>query len=192
MGYDRRMSINCVLTGVFALLAIAGGASGRQLRVPTEYPSIQLAIDAVQEFDTLLIECGTYVESVTAPSVSFMMLGEACPDTSSFTGPTIDATVIPGADTTAVLTIPESVRVRIENIRFLNEDRVGISTLSDSLTMLGCAFENTNYGVSQERHDQGAVIILQECTFVECGFACVRGRLGNALLASRCQFTGNG
>lgn len=53
------------LLAIFAGLAFATTANAKDLKVPDEYPTIQAAVDAAEDGDTVKVEGGTYVESVT-------------------------------------------------------------------------------------------------------------------------------
>ncbi|MCD6480761.1 MAG: right-handed parallel beta-helix repeat-containing protein [Thermoplasmata archaeon] len=54
-----------VLVGIVAILAIAGNAKGATINVPADYPTIQQAVDAASDGDTIIVAAGTYTESVT-------------------------------------------------------------------------------------------------------------------------------
>jgi len=62
MNVARRIAV-----GLAALVAVGvvAWAPGRELRVPAQYPTIQAAIEAAQDGDTILIAPGTYRENLT-------------------------------------------------------------------------------------------------------------------------------
>ncbi len=66
-------SLTCIAFAVVecSYLSIAG-----VLTVPTEYPTVQVALDFCSEGDTVLILRGRYDESIAIPDVSVLLAGE--------------------------------------------------------------------------------------------------------------------
>ena len=105
-----------------ALLAVTCGgfAWASVICVPQDQPTIQGALNALADSDTVLIDPGTYAEALTAPPLSFVMLGNCAVDTSNFAGPWIDPTALPGSDSLTSLFLPEWAQPTLERIGFRN------------------------------------------------------------------------
>jgi len=174
---------------ITAVLSIATFSLGRVLYVPDEFTRIQAALDSVQSEDTVLVSLGIYAEVLTAPAFPFALLGDYTPDSAAM--PVVDASAIPGSDSTAVLTLPLGCRATIEGMSFRNDGRMGIELWSDTLQMLNSLIEGTSFGIEQRRFDVAALIRLQGCRFMQIEEYCVLSRRGNFLEASSCEFFGS-
>ncbi|MBI2671057.1 hypothetical protein HYX18_03730, partial [Candidatus Woesearchaeota archaeon] len=67
------------LTGLAALVMGLGAAKGleaRTLRVPSEYPTIQLAVDASVDGDEVLVAPGRYSEDIRIVSKAITLKSE--------------------------------------------------------------------------------------------------------------------
>ena len=60
----RILALRFLVLGLAVVWGVAS-TSGRELRVPAQYPTVQAAIEAAQEGDTILIAPGTYRENLT-------------------------------------------------------------------------------------------------------------------------------
>jgi hypothetical protein len=74
--------------GVFALvlLAMTGMAGAATLHVPSQYPSIQGAMTAAANGDTILVAPGTYVENIDFLGKSVHLLSEQGPEVTIIDG----------------------------------------------------------------------------------------------------------
>ncbi|MCD6513229.1 MAG: hypothetical protein J7K61_06480, partial [Thermoplasmata archaeon] len=54
-----------VLLGIVVVMVMAGNASANTINVPADYPTIQQAVDAASDGDTIYVEAGIYTESIT-------------------------------------------------------------------------------------------------------------------------------
>jgi hypothetical protein len=69
------------------LLAVAPGAQAQTtLRVPLDYPTIQFAIDAAVNGDTVLVAPGRYVENINFLGKAITVAGESGPETTLIDG----------------------------------------------------------------------------------------------------------
>lgn len=50
--------------------------SGRKLRVPEDYPTIQIAVDAAVNGDTVCVSPGTYIEAVIVDGLDIVLMGD--------------------------------------------------------------------------------------------------------------------
>jgi hypothetical protein len=88
------------LTALAALLALSGhAADAATLRVPSQYPTIQGAIDASRTGDTILVAPGTYVEGLTIRDKGILTL-------ESEAG--ADSTILDGTGATNVIEVSAS------------------------------------------------------------------------------------
>lgn len=175
----------------FLLILCTSNSVARIIRVPDEAPTIQAGLDSLLETDTVLVSEGVYQELIYTPPIAFTMLGVQNPDTDFHALPTIDGTTLGGPDSTAVLTVPEFSFPTIKNIRVRNIRRDGIRLWADSLKVQNCTFDSTNHGIYMRIQDRGAVIQVENCDFVNNGFACLRLLTGNTLIADKCNFSGD-
>ncbi len=53
-----------VLVGIVTIIAMAGNAKGATINVPADYPTIQAAINAASNGDTIIVAAGTYTETI--------------------------------------------------------------------------------------------------------------------------------
>ncbi len=90
-----------ILAIVLAISALAVGVNAETFRVPSEYPTIQSAIDIAAAGDTVQVELGTFYENITLiPKITLLGMGPAnTVIDGEFTGPVIvaaDSVVIEG------------------------------------------------------------------------------------------------
>jgi hypothetical protein len=92
----KRSSIRAVFSATFLLTLSAGAnvdAQGNVRRVPADYPSIQQAINASINGDTVLISPGTYKENLTFLGKSITVTSEAGPQVTIIDGNRVGPTV---------------------------------------------------------------------------------------------------
>ncbi len=73
------IQVKAALSGLAALsvlLLISVGHAGI-LRVPTDYPTIQAALDVAVDGDAVVVEPGTYFESASVPALSVTLRSES-------------------------------------------------------------------------------------------------------------------
>lgn len=141
---------------VFALLlGNAGFAAIR--RVPRDYLTIQQALNALAEDDTVLVATGIYRESLSAPSLRFAMIGDVEENSADSLFPVIDPSLLPNSDTLACLRLGASPSVYLSQLRFRNGPEMhdsisvyyvgGISHGADSLVVSNCIFDSVRRGI---------------------------------------------
>ncbi|MBL0062796.1 MAG: right-handed parallel beta-helix repeat-containing protein [bacterium] len=165
----------------------------RTLRVPAEFETIQGALNALLANDTVLVDTGLYVEELTAPALSFVMIGNISADTSDHALPIIDPAGLtsPGGRGCMSLT---SGNVRIQNFVFRNGtamhphwtgDVGGIHILgSMNLSLSDCRFDSVYYGVFAHG-DLNPTINLERCEFVHSMGRCI---FATTIIAENCSF----
>ncbi len=150
------------------------------LRVPSEFSSIQSALNSVQEDDTVLVSLGLYQEALTAPLVSFSLLGDVLPDSTLSNLPVIDPSSLPHPGELACLTFVQSIPLcRIERLTFRNglemypRDEIGgIAGSVSHLALKHAKFDSTYYGLARVQ-GTGELIELDSCLFVNNPVGCV-------------------
>ncbi|NUO17934.1 T9SS type A sorting domain-containing protein [bacterium] len=146
--------------------------SGAVLRVPSEYPTIQLALSAVLNGDTILVAPGEYIESLVAPPIDFLIRGEARIDSQTTEFSVIDPTDLAGSDTLRCVTLTGG-KVNFEDIVFRNRSEmtwgrpgtrpagiVGDTTVRE-VTFERCIFDSVQSGISQIDR-----ITVKNCRFI--------------------------
>jgi hypothetical protein len=144
---------------VTVLLLMAASAWATVRHVPGDYPTIQGALDSVQERDTVLVDSGVYAESLLAPPVSFVLKGNVIADTGDFPRPVIDPTSLPGSDSLFCLYLSGGDSVTLENMAFRNGAAMyprranqgsttsGIRSYTLHLMANHCFFDSTECGI---------------------------------------------
>ncbi|MCG3124644.1 MAG: hypothetical protein GIKADHBN_03119 [Phycisphaerales bacterium] len=177
-GAHRRVG-RAMLT--LALILPAGHAIAADLHVPSQHPTIQAAIDAASNGDSVVIAPGTYAEA-------FSLSGKAITVRSS-EGP--DVTIIDGAslpDQTLVLAIDrETFQTVLEGLTFMN----GQGSLRPNCTAAKPVGGAVYIG-------QGGALTIRGCRFVHNGFdrdlvwgGAVYSHRGSLRIFD-CEFTDNG
>lgn len=182
-------------------LAFAGISLAEVLRVPTEFMTIQAALDALSAGDTVAVSAGTYEEALTAPPLPFVLLGEAITDTGVHPLTVIDPTDLPGSDSLACLILPANSRAIVENITFRSGPEMyprsspyqgsGVILFSDNAVVRRCVFDSTCMGFSSAYNEIEGTAIIENCHFFHNSEGCAfvpRFRL----LATNSYFSGRG
>ena len=89
-------------------------------RVPEDHVTIQQALDAIADGDTILVALGTYHEALVAPPLSFLLRGDVDETPGEYPRPIIDPSPLPGSDSLACLVLPPGSHPIIEDLKFRN------------------------------------------------------------------------
>ena len=86
-------------------LAVPALTHATTLKVPSQYPTIQQAIDAAVNGDTVLVAPGTYVENIDFKGKNVVLTSESGPDVTMIDGQKLDSvvTVMNGEDHSTVV-----------------------------------------------------------------------------------------
>lgn len=191
--------LNSVQRFVWVCLTLTALGNAEVLRVPSQYSTIQSALDAVSANDTILVDTGTYHETLAAPALQFWLIGNADADSSLSNLPTIDPSPLPDSDTLACLYLPFESRVFISNVRFRNGPemhdstslyyRGGIVDGADTLTVNHCIFDSVRGGIfSRTSHEFVQHVDISNSMFNSCTQVCVY--TSGRVRADDCYFSG--
>ena len=160
-------------------------------RVPSEYPTIQEALDAADPYDTILIAPGTYLETFLVPSDDHLLIkGELDAEG--------DLAVVISPEPGSKLTFPTmSINgvndVRIEGIHFTGGLGGGVVLDSASASIDDCLFtDNTSMGGG------GLACMQSTVSITDCRFDLNTSGYGGGVLTVEsdvsivgCDFNGN-
>ena len=185
--------MNTALAVLICLVMTCSLCAARTLRVPVEFETIQGALNALLANDTVLVDTGLYVEELTAPALSFVVIGNISADTSDHARPIIDPAGLANPGGRGCLSL-SSGNVRIENFVFRNGtamhphwtgDVGGIHVLgSMNLSLTNCRFDSVYYGIFAHG-DIASIVNLEWCEFVHAMGRCV---FAATIIAEHCSF----
>ena len=180
---------------ILAIVVWTSWCSATVRRVPDDFATIQSALNAVQDGDTVLVDVGFYAEALIAPPLHFCLVGNVPVDTGDYPRPTIDPSFLPGADTLACLILPLQCQIVIENFAFINGPQMYprptriwggiVNQTGDSVTLRACVFDSTFGGIQSGL--ESCRITLDRCSFRHLPAKCAGGY---GLKASDCFFSG--
>jgi hypothetical protein len=164
--------------------------------VPTDFPTIQSALDSAADRDTVLISWGTYVEAPVMPALSHLVVrGQSEHDSLAGNRPVIDPSDLERSNTLACLSVSGENPV-IENIVFRNRTPmyqqrqpsatggIRLRTLAD-VEIRDCLFDSVFYAIGpagrptlercqfQHGHQSAIYIPGGRVRAVECVFSVV-------------------
>jgi len=149
--------------------------SARVLRVPQDVSTIQGGLDSLINDDTLAVEPGTFGEVLIAPALRFTMIGTARPDRNARPLTIVSLSGMEISDTTAVLSLPYSSNVTVENFEFCNPTRNGVRSWADNVLLRNCTLDSMYIGF-QQVGDSVADRIVLEHTRIRANFLAVLQR----------------
>lgn len=139
-------------------------------RVPSEYPTIQEALDAADEYDTILIDAGTYYETDLTPSDdNLLIMGELDSDG--------NPAVIIGPDPddespSPIMWIGDDTDgfngLRFEAIHFAGNSSStggGVRMNYSGAVFKNCLFSNNHGGALRSSYGHG--LTIEDCQFIE-------------------------
>lgn len=160
------------------------------IRVPSEQATIQAALDAIAEGDTVLVTNGFYAEELTAPNFGFALLGDVEPDTGLYERPIVDPASLPSPTTRTCLRNLHG-EVVVERMWFKNGAAMhphdnnsvgGVRNSAANLVIRDCVFDSTYRGVVSP-----FLVTLERCIFRASKRNCIY--MANATLrAFDCDF----
>jgi hypothetical protein len=164
----------CRTASVFAaFLMLANHAFAATLLVPTQYPTIQAAVDNASAGDIIVVAPGEYGESVNLRGKSIVLRSEI----------DLGAQIIAPANSRSIVATsgePSTTRVVGFDLRRGSSVGGGVKAENASLTIESCMFrESANVGGGAALVTGGAVSFLR-CQFVDCKATGTLGTYGAA------------
>jgi hypothetical protein len=185
-----------------ALTALFGMARAEVLHVPQDYASIQAALDAVVNDDTVLVSLGTYPEELQAPPLRFWLIGDVPVDTGDFARPVVDPSSLDSAQWRKCMNVPAGSQPVIERMGFANRAPMyprpevfrvaGIEiTSEDTATFRYCRFDSVYRAISEHPFADTTVhVVVEDCRFVNAPRIQVRTSFDGSATILRCYFQG--
>jgi hypothetical protein len=169
---------------------------GEVIRVPEDAPTIQAALDAIADGDTVLVAVGEYAEALHAPPLSFVLRGRVLADTGDYPRPVVDPSRLPGSDSLACLILPANSHPIVEDMKFRNGPAMsgawgGIRSASPDPVLRRCCLDSLYLAFHQDVDSPDYVITLESCLFRHDSVMCVRAGLSQ-VRATDCLFSGYG
>jgi len=189
----KAMIFRVILSFLFTQFAV-----GEVLRVPSDYERIQLALDDIEEGDTILVAPGEYVESLLAPPMSFTMMGEMPIDSETTEFSIIDPAELLGSDTLKILRLTGG-NARFENMFFRNGSQMREGRLQSApggvigdTSVISVSFDHCIFDSVVAAISRVDLIRVSSCRFIGCLGAIYTGFWRGRLEADSSWFDGMG
>lgn len=172
------------------LIGFAFSGNAAVLLVPSEYPTIQSALDATQAWDTVLVSPGVYHEFLVGPLHSVALLGEFQADTTEELRTLIDP-IAAGLDTPSTIVARGDTNI-IKNIAFFNRSELrqdfatrsgGIQSSAAMLIAEHCRFDSVSAAIRG-----GLNLQVADCRFLGCVRDAIQPSSNGRVQVSRCWF----
>lgn len=183
-----------------AYFSLQDESSARILPVPSVYSTIQLALEAVGDEDTVLVDTGVYFEFLHAPPITFVLMGNSVVDSTGRHVPTLDPSGAPLPRSVSCMIIPETCSLTLENFRLVNGAAMyprgnyfqpgGIAHRSSlPLNIRHCIFDSVFCGVYPPDYELPSEVSLFDCDFFDTQGAAAYSN--HAFTARQCRISGN-
>ena len=122
------MQTPMILTSLLCLAALSAPSSAATLRVPSDYPTIQGAVDAAAPGDVVLVSAGTYAPFLIASKNDITVRGDG-------------RAVILAAGSESGIGVGLALGIRLEKLTVRNADEHGISVFLGEVSVTRCKIE---------------------------------------------------
>lgn len=172
------------------LIGLAAAGHAAVLPVPSEYPTIQSALDATEAGDTVLVSPGVYHEFLVGTLHSVTLLGEFQADTTEELRALIDP-IAAGLDTPSTF-VARGDTTTVKNIAFFNRPELrqsfatrsgGVQNLASALFIENCRFDSVSAAIRG-----GMDIKVTDCRFLGCVRDAIRPSTNGRVQVNRCWF----
>ncbi|MCL4305504.1 hypothetical protein KJZ99_06290 [bacterium] len=172
------------------LSGLAVAVRAAVLPVPSEYATIQSALDATAAGDTVLVSPGTYHEFLIGPLHSVTLLGEFQADTTEELRTVLDP-IAAGLDTPSTFEARGDTTT-VKNIAFLNRPELrqsfatrsgGVQNSAFALFIENCRFDSVSAAIRG-----GMDIKVTDSRFLGCVRDAIRPSSNGRIQVNRCMF----
>jgi len=176
------------ILALIALLAPVSSAFAVDRLVPSQYSTIQSAINAAQSGDTVLVNPGTYNERLNFLGKAIRLKGK-----NGYAQTVLDP--LGGGDYLLTAVTNETLSTVVEGFTFRSSPTGGLRVANAGLTVLSCRFlGNANYMEGGAFLGDAAVVNFSNCQFnsntANLGGA-IRARSNSQITLANCIFNGN-
>jgi predicted outer membrane repeat protein len=135
------------VSAIAAVTLVCGGAfASNELLVPTQFPTIQAAVDAAQPGDTVVIAAGVFSgagnQNINPQGKAITILGTKAPSGM------LDTSIAPQAGSHAFVIAGSAADVVIENLRLTGATTTtwggAIQVVDSRITIRSCSFESNS------------------------------------------------